>query len=117
MVKTIRGVYHNLQESEYEIESGSISLFFSSQFYMDTFLERYKEEREIFKKRINRTTQIYPFNRNFIADIETYISIEKRGFRLTYEGVEVSWLELHRLDFHKKIDLSIKDWQKTQRQK
>lgn len=110
MAKTYRGVYHNLLETEFEISNGEISLFFSSRFYMDKFLKEYKEERVQFIKRIKRIFTDLPYRIDMLADIHLYKEIEKRGFRATFNGGEITWQDLHQLGFLKEMNRNIRDW-------
>lgn len=110
MAKTYRGVYHNLLESEYEISNGEISLFFSSKFYMNKFLKEYKDERIEFMKRIKRIFADVPYKIDLVADIHFYKEVEKRGFRATFNGGEITWQDLHQLGFLKEMNRNIRDW-------
>src|SRR5690554_2553891 len=81
MVMTKRGIYHNLNESEYAISNSEVALFFSSRFYLNKFLDEYKNYRNEFKIRLQRSMNIDKMNVDLMADIHLYKQIEKRGFR------------------------------------
>ena len=110
MGKTRRGVYHNLLESEYAISNNEVAFFFSSMFYLNKFMVGYKQHREDFRKRVERTFINHPLNSDFIADLHFYKRIEKRGFRVVFKGGDLSWRKIHELELAGKINKNTKDW-------
>ena len=117
MPPTRDGIYHNLLESEYVITNGVITFYFSSEFYMNKYLEEYKEHRIVFNKRIKYTIKDSPFDLNLLSDIVLYKQIEKRGFRAKIRRCDVTWKDLHRFVLEKKTKENTKDWLKTQRKR
>lgn len=133
MVMTKRGIYHNLNESEYAISNSEVALFFSSRFYLNKFLDEYKNYRNEFKIRLQRSMNIDKMNVDLMADIHLYKDIEKRGFRavlnqdvaknvvilndsLKGKG-ELTWQELRLYALQRMIVQNTKDWYETQGQK
>ena len=114
---TRRGIYHNLKESEYSISNSEVEYFFSSRFYLNKFMIEYKEHREAFKSKVDKTFIDHPFKTNFIADLHLYKEIEKRGFRVVYKGVNITWRNLHLLGLAGKIGKNTIDWYEIQNQK
>lgn len=117
MPPTRDGIYHNLLESEYVVTNGVITFYFSSEFYMDKYLEEYKKQRDLFNKRVKYTIKDSPFDLNLLSDIVLYKAVEKRGFRAKIKGVETSWQGLHRFVLEKKIKENTKDWLKIPKKK
>ena len=133
MVMTKRGVYHNLNESEYAISNSEVALFFSSRFYLNKFLDEYKNYRNEFKIRLQRSMNIDKMNVDLMADIHLYKQIEKRGFRAVLiqdvaknvvilndslkEKGELTWQELRLYALQRMIVQNTKDWYETQEQK
>jgi len=117
MSKTVRGVYHNLNKSEYTISNGEVVFFFSSRFYLEKFLEEYEGERIIFDKRISKALKDNPYNMNLLSDLTLYASIEKRGFKVTLNGVDISWQEIHEYALETMTENYTRNWQETSVQK
>ena len=117
MPATKDGIYHNLKETEYLISNGEVRLFFSSDVYRKKFLQRYKANREQFLKRIKRIAPNTTLNPEFLADIELYEEIEKRGFRVTMKGVEMSCQDLDLYALRQMTKPNTLDWFATQKPK
>lgn len=133
MVMTKRGIYHNLNESEYAISNSEVALFFSSRFYLNKFLDEYKNYRNEFKIRLQRSMNIDKMNVDLMADIHLYKQIEKRGFRAVLiqdvaknvvvlndslkEKSELTWQELRLYALQRMIVQNTKDWYEMQERK
>lgn len=115
MPQTKRGIYHNLKESKYTISNSEVVFFFSSKFYMDKFLNTYQEEREKFA--VKFTKFALPLNMVILSDLILYKTIEKRGFRAWYKGVDISWQEISLYALRKMTDENITDWYPMQKPK
>jgi hypothetical protein len=80
-MKTIRGIYHNLEESEYIFSRNHITFYFSSQLYLNKFVRIYDSEVDRFNDNGN---SMYKDKFNLVLDdlalIRLYAIIEKRGF-------------------------------------
>lgn len=80
-MKTIRGIYLDISESDYFFDLDGLRYFFSSEFNLKRFKERvlnYVNEESIrlkLKYKIN-------FNFDLFLSIAFYKKIEKRGFRI-----------------------------------
>lgn len=87
MVKTRRGVYLDLRRSEYRYKTADCLFFFSSELYLEKFInERYDYTfymRDWIKRKFGMCPAI-----NTFADICLYTKIEKRGFYIQIEGIE-----------------------------
>lgn len=110
MCKTVRGIYLNLNKSEYSTSNGEVEFFFSSQFYLSNFLKRYREHRNEFEKRIARVIKLDGMNVSLLADIHLYIAIEKRGYRCEIQGDDSSWLNLLQFALQKMTEKNSRDW-------
>lgn len=84
-MKTIRGIYHSLDESEYTFKYDNLTFVFSSNLYLKKFMGIYKE---YLKERTARLES--QFKSTLYADelilIDLYRKIEKRGFRVLYNN-------------------------------
>lgn len=82
-MKTVRGIYHSLDESEYTFKYDNLTFVFSSKLYLTKFMGIYKE---YLKEQTARMESEYRCT--FYADelilINLYRKIEKRGFRVLY---------------------------------
>ena len=80
-MKTKRGIYLNIKESDYSYNFKGLIFYFSSKKYLEKFKETVKSylENEIYKIKIK-------YNINISIDlfiiISYYKKIEKRGFRI-----------------------------------
>ena len=82
-MKTVRGIYHSLDESEYYFKYDDLTFVFSSKLYLKKFMGIYKEYLKE-----NTAKMESKYKSTFYADelilIELYRKIEKRGFRVLY---------------------------------
>lgn len=101
-MKTVRGIYYNLKESEYTFQSSDyvgIKFYFSSQFYRNKFAVYYDEEIERFNQSLNNVYKNkFSIKMDILALIRFYVSIEKRGFYLEIDGVGCECVEDLRFD-------------------
>lgn len=82
-----RGICYNLKESPYTISTGDIVFYFSSEFYRQKFEEEADAHRLKISESLSNRFDLKLSFKN-MADIVLYSKIEKRGFYLTYKGVE-----------------------------
>src|SRR5690606_817690 len=112
MGATIKGIYHNLLESKYCISNGDIQYFFSSRLYMEKFLNGYKENRLKMSKRSQKMDLGLDFTA--LHDVLFYRSIEKRGFRITLKGDNLTWLNVQKYVLRRMIEPNTSDYVETQ---
>jgi hypothetical protein len=117
MPATKRGIYHNLKESEYTISNAEVVFFFSSELYMNKFLEGYENNRIRVHERIEQTTGEHLLNMDTLADITFYKKIEKRGFRAWLKGVDVTWYDLRLYVLRKMTEKHSLNWQRIAKPK
>lgn len=117
MPPTLKGIFHNLRESEYTISNTEIVFFFSSRVYRNKFMDKYIEHRETFCKKANKLLSESPYNMDILADIELYKAIEKRGFFALLKGVSIKWEELHTYALRKMTEKNTHDWQEIPKPK
>lgn len=96
MPKTKWGVYHNLRESEYVASNGEVTLFFSSELYLNKFLSEYENNRIIFLSKLSKIVIDSYLSMNILSDITFYCKTEKRGFLAWLNGVKLSKEDLHK---------------------
>ena len=95
MVKTRRGVYHNLLESDYTVSVKGTVFYFSSVALLKKFLAKCDSNRQQYDFEELFQRNKLDLSLDNIADISLYRSIEKRGFRLSIKGVEYhKWQKL-----------------------
>lgn len=117
MASTVRGVYHDLRESEYTISNGEIVFSFSSRVQMNRFLRDYEENRMKFHKRLaGRKLRKLPIHLDMVADVILYKETEVRGFRAVVGGVEYDWERMLQYALGKGIRKNTTAWQETQKQ-
>ena len=113
MPKTKRGIYHNLKESRYTVSNGETVFFFSSEMYMNKFLECYKDHRGKFLLKV----EVSELNMETLADIKLYERLEKRGFRVCLKAIDISSKELHKYALRKMMEKTSSEWFKVDRPK
>lgn len=85
-MKTARGVYHNIEESDIDLYIDGFLLYFSSNTLKGKFLGRYED----YYKRINSVLcKVYPINYEPLIILSLYKNIEKRGFRVYYNDKRI----------------------------
>jgi hypothetical protein len=117
MPATKRGIYHNLKESEYTVSNSEIVFFFSSEFYLQKFIDGYQENRKCVSDRIEKTTGEHLLNMDTLADISFYKQVEKRGFRAWLKGVDVTWQDLRLYVLRKMTEKNSPNWQRIAKPK
>ena len=88
-MKTIKGIYYDLNESTYVSVQGDFKFYFSSQFYNDKFeqgLQRYINN-ETLKVKIRYDHRI---SLDDLLCLSFYKKIEKRGYRVEYNKTPVN---------------------------
>lgn len=90
---TRNGICYDLENSPYYIKLKECTLFFSSQYNKDRFLQKEKIERDRINKSLGKRFKTN-FNVDYLAFINLYAQIEKRGFYiLTKKGDKITCLE------------------------
>ncbi|ARQ95228.1 late transcriptional activator [Bacillus phage BeachBum] len=117
MPVTIRGIYHNLKESEYTASNGEVVFFFSSKLYRDKFLNKYKEQRTITSKRMNKITKADEYNTDMLSDFLLYRDIETRGFYAWVKGVTIEWQSMYLYALARMTEKNTQDWFEMQKPK
>lgn len=95
MPATQRGVYHNLNESKYTVSNGEIVCYFSSELYLNKFLDGHQTYREAFIEKLSYITNQNILNMATLADLTFYRQVEKRGFRVSFKGMNISLEEMY----------------------
>lgn len=80
-MKTRRGVYLNIEESDIYLQVGNYILYFSSNFLKGKFVGLYDRYYEEVNKKFSK---IYELDYTPIIIISLYKKVEKRGFRVYY---------------------------------
>jgi hypothetical protein len=114
MPATTKGIYHNLRESKYVVSNSEITFYFSSKFYLNKFIDGYKEHREKFNSRMENLLKDSPFNVSVLADIKLYKDIEKRGFFVKLLNVKITEDDLNKYALRCMTNKDTLDWVITQ---
>ena len=100
-MKTKRGIYYNLKNSEYKVNVKPFTFVFSSQFYLNKFEREMNEEIKVFNEKANNVYKNkFELNMETLALLRLYKNIEKRGFYILLDGSEVNCLEEITLTLH-----------------
>ena len=113
MPPTQKGIYHNLRESKYTISNSEIVFFFSSELYLNKFMDRYKNHRETFDQKIEKIADDIPLNLDMLADITLYRLIEKRGFFCRLQRARIDWNDLYKYALRRMNEKDSLEWVKT----
>jgi hypothetical protein len=113
MPATLRGIYHNLLESKYVISNQEITFYFSSEVYLQKYLDGYKQHRILFNERIRKITKDIPLNTDSLADIHFYKIIEKRGFLAKVKRIKMDYNEVYQYALRKMIEKDSYEWIKV----
>ncbi len=111
---TKRGVYHNLKESKYVVSNADITFFFSSEYTLNKFMDRYKKDRDYFKHNIMKITDTN-LNFDMLSDIETYRKTEKRGFYVWLKGVSITLEGLEQYALRKMTEEKSPEWKRIEK--
>jgi len=117
MPVTRKGVYHNLRESEYVVSNGEATLFFSSELYMNKFLNEYETNRVIFLSKMAKIVKESYLNMNILADSTHYFKTEKRGFLVWLNGVKLSKEDFHKYGLRLMLNNITPKWERIPRPK
>lgn len=115
MPATKRGIYHNLKESKYAVSNGEIAFFFSSEIYLQKFLDGYLANRKNVLAKIEKIIIDNSLNMETLADIEFYKRVEKRGFLAWVKGVEITCHDLQKYALRKMTDKNTTVWLRIQK--
>lgn len=103
MSVTRGGVAYKLEESpyrynvNYDSQSSSITYVFSSDFYRNNFIKKFRENRKIINKSLSNRFG-FDIENNVLCDLKLYTSIEKRGFLIYQNGDRIECLKSTTLD-------------------
>lgn len=90
-MKTANGIYYNLKESEYQFHIDGVTFFFSSRLYYNKFAAQHVAEMDRFNAALMKVYKDkFSIDLSFLALVRLYTLIEKRGFHIIVEGVEVT---------------------------
>ena len=87
-IKTKKGIYLNIYESDYVITYKELTFYFSSRFYLNNFGEALTEYLKVVKQTLNKRWKLN-FDCELFGAIILYTNIEKRGFFIKYQGKEI----------------------------
>lgn len=83
-MKTRKGIYLNLLESDYNITLNNLTFYFSSKIYLQKFANNVKSYIDTEQAKINIKYGIYISLSSYLM-LAYYKKIEKRGFRVYNE--------------------------------
>lgn len=85
---SLRGIYYDLNESVYNFQYDNLLFTFSSKFYLDKFKSEYNDylKNETLKLKSKYNCILY-CDEMLLLDL--YKKIEKRGFKVLYDGVAI----------------------------
>lgn len=88
-MKTQRGIYTNLDESDYYFSINGLRFYFSSEYYLKKFMTTFRNYIETESKKIYDKFNINIDFKLFLL-VALYKKIEKRGFKVEYKNVPIS---------------------------
>ena len=87
-MKSIRGIYYNLYESEYKYKIDNFEFVFSSLFYLNLFKTNLDSYVQYEQERLNNKLK-KDLNLREVILLDHYKKIEKRGFLVYYKEKEL----------------------------
>ena len=78
-MKTIKGIYLDLTESDYTYKVGNFRFYFSSKFYRDKFINKVDDFLKMENLKFQNNYRLKLDDSDFLS-YKLYTSIEKRGF-------------------------------------
>lgn len=96
-MRTINGIYNDIMESDYVVVKNKIKFYFSSEVYARKFSERVDKyvDNELAKINNKYDTVI---SGELLYLIDYYRKIEKRGFRIMVDNLELTDVPLFRIE-------------------
>lgn len=83
-------IYYNIDDSQYVVNVGDLTFYFSKIQYLEKFNEQLVENREYIRKRLEYLYGV-KIKCDEWLDIRLYLTIEKKGFKVHKRG-EKLWL-------------------------
>ena len=93
-LKTIKGVYKDIRNSDFIATNGKFTYFFSSEASLLRFIKLTNEDKQGKASRTENTFKMIQTSFELFLDLEYYLRCEKRGFYAFFMGKEVSKEEL-----------------------
>lgn len=87
-MKSKRGIYYNLKESNYIAKIDNFTFVFSSLFYLSLFKQNLEEYIQYEQNRLNQKINT-DINLKEVILLNHYKKIEKRGFLVYYKNKEI----------------------------
>lgn len=84
-MKSKRGIYYNLESSEYEYKIDNFTFVFSSLFYLKLFKNNLDEDLIYEEDKLSNKLK-FKVNFKELILLKRYIAIEKRGFLVYYNN-------------------------------
>lgn len=91
------GICYDLAETPFKAEINSLSYHFSSELNLKKFIVKRDEHREKIKESLSKRFG-FTVKNDILSDIVLYKSIEKRGFLIVENGVQLKCLNHITLD-------------------
>lgn len=90
-MKSKRGIYYNLSDSEYKItlKDNDLTFYFSSEFYKNKFSENFVNYLISENMKLNVKYECKIDASNMLL-LKLYQKIETRGFRVVYKNKEIN---------------------------
>lgn len=79
---------YNMDETPYILENDGVTYYFSTFLHLTKYKRLYNENRKLVSERLSARYRVY-IQCNLLADINLYIKVETRGFKIVdRNGVE-----------------------------
>lgn len=87
-MKTIRGIYYDLNESTYIFKIDNLEFYFSSEFYKNKFIENYESFILTETLKLNNKYKC-KLDAKTMFLITLYKKIETRGFKIKIDNLDI----------------------------
>ena len=87
-MQTIRGIYYDLNESDFTFSYDRLTFYFSSRYYLNKFKSMYVNYIKQETLKLSSRYKCIVYGDEMIL-LSLYKNIEKRGFRVEYKGKSI----------------------------
>lgn len=96
-LKSPKGVYYDIKDSDYMVSNGQLIFFFSSESNMQKFFKKQNEDKTVKINHLLKSFKQISPSFDLLLDIEFYKTHEKKGFYVLNKNKEVSEKDLLKL--------------------
>lgn len=109
-----RGVFNNIEDSDYIITDGELILYFTSEHNMNSFINSYKENRETYNEKYNRFIKGVDLIPTIQIDVELYKNSEFKGFHICLGVTKLDEKDIRDISLRRMMLNEVRDYKKVE---